>query len=330
MTNTIQTLNPNIISSIQECIGNTPLFQLNNLFPEKNVNVYAKLEMMNLGGSMKDRPAQFLIKRGMEEGKINSKTHLIESSSGNLGIALALLSKFYNLSFTCVVDPKISKTNLKIIEALGANVSMVDDPDENGGYLKTRIKRVNELLANTPNAYWINQYANENNWKSHYHGAGSEIVKQLDGQPLDILIAPVSTSGSIMGISRRLREAYPKLMVVAVDAVGSIIFNSPSAPRELPGIGSSRVPELLNTDEIDQVIHVNDYDSAIACREILQKEGIFSGGSSGSVVSAIKKLIPTLPVSKETNVVTIFPDRGERYLDLVYDDQWLNKVKGMQ
>lgn len=131
-----------------------------------------------------------------------------------------------------------------------------------------------------------------------------------------------------MGISRRLREAYQNLTVIAVDAVGSIIFDSPSTPRELPGIGASWVSELLNKDEIDQVIHVNDYDSAMACRKILQKEGIFSGGSSGSVISAIKKLIPTL--SKETNIVTIFPDRGERYLDLVYDDQWLNKVKVMQ
>ncbi|WP_050182231.1 2,3-diaminopropionate biosynthesis protein SbnA [Domibacillus robiginosus] len=328
MTNVGQTLNSDITKSIQNCIGNTPLFHLNNLFPASNINVYAKLELMNPGGSMKDRPAEFLIKKGFEEGKINNETHLIESSSGNLGIALALLSKFHNLQFTCVVDPKISKTNLKIIESMGANISMVEERDESGGYLQTRIKRVHELLATTPNAYWINQYANENNWKSHYYGTGNEIVEQLGGKPLDILIAPVSTSGSIMGISRRLREAYPNLMVIAVDAVGSIIFDSPSAPRELPGIGASRVPELLNKDEIDQVIHVNDYDSAMACREVLQKEGIFAGGSSGSVISAIKKLIPTL--SEDTNIVTIFPDRGERYLDLVYDDQWLNKVKAMQ
>lgn len=328
MTSAVHTVSPHTISSIKDCIGNTPLFQLKKLFPESNINVYAKLEMLNPGGSMKDRPAEFLIKKGIEEGKINSKTHLIESSSGNLGIALALLAKIHNLPFTCVVDPKISQTNLKIIKALGANVSMVKEPDEHGGYLQTRIKRVNELVNSVPNSYWINQYANQNNWKAHYHGTGREIVEQLKGEPLDILIAPVSTSGSIMGISRKLRETYPKLTVVAVDAVGSIIFNSPSSPRELPGIGASRVPELLNKDEIDQVIHVNDYDSAIACREILEKEGIFTGGSSGSVISAIKKLIPSL--TKETNIVTIFPDRGDRYLDLVYDDEWLNKIKGMQ
>jgi cysteine synthase A len=328
MTSVSQTFNSNIINSIKDCIGNTPLFQLNNLFPDSHINVYAKLEMLNLGGSMKDRPAEFLIRKGIEDGKIHSKTHLIESSSGNLGIALALLAKFHRLSFTCVVDPKISQTNLKMIKALGANISMVKEPDEHGGYLQTRIKRVNELLSTTPNAYWINQYANENNCRAHYYGTGREIVEQLDGKPLDILIAPVSTSGSIMGISRRLKEAYPNLSVVAVDAVGSIIFNSPSAPRELPGIGASRVPELLNKDEIDQVIHVNDYESALACREILDKEGIFVGGSSGSVVGAIKKLIPSL--TNKTNIVTIFPDRGERYLDLVYDDQWLNKVKKMQ
>lgn len=312
-----------IKQSIAECIGSTPVVSLRRLFPRKDVDLFAKLEYMNPGGSMKDRPARFIIEQGLKDGTITPNTHLIESTSGNLGIALAMITTLHNLKLTCVVDPKISPTNLNILKRFGAKVDMVSEPDENGGYLKTRIKRVNELVSKERNALWINQYANDNNWKSHYYGAGSELINQLP-ENIDYFLAPVSTSGSIMGISRKLREHFPNLKVIAVDAVGSIIFNSPAANRELPGIGASRVPEILNTAEIDDVIHVNDYESALGCRMLLEKEGIFAGGSSGSIIAALSKLIPSL--ASGSRVVTLFPDRGDRYLDLVYDDEWLEKV----
>lgn len=309
--------------SVIECIGNTPLVSLNRLFPPKEVQVFAKLEYMNPGGSMKDRPARFIIEQGLKAGTITPDTHIVESTSGNLGIALAMVARVYNLQLTCVVDPKISPANLNILKQFGANVVMVTEKDEHGGYLKTRIQKVKEIIQENPKTLWINQYANENNWRAHYYGAGSELVDQLpDG--IDYFVAPVSTTGSIMGISRRLRERFPKLKVIAVDAVGSIIFNAPPANREIPGIGASRVPEILNRDEIDDVIYVNDYESAIGCRKLLQTEGIFAGGSSGSVVAAIEKLIPHL---HHTKLVTIFPDRGDRYLDLVYNDEWLSRLK---
>lgn len=317
----------NIKNSIKECIGNTPMVYLHKLFANDRVKVMAKLEFMNLGGSMKDRPARYFIEQAMKEGMIQQDTHLIESTSGNLGIALAMLARFYNLSFTCVVDPKISKVNLRFIERLGANVVMVTTPDDQGGYLKTRIQKVQELLKTTKNSFWINQYANENNWRAHYHGTGEEIVQQLiaNGERADVLLAPVSTTGSIMGTGRRLRKQFPNLKVVAVDATGSVIFGAPPAAREIPGIGSSRVPELLQQDEIDDVIYVNDYESAMGCRELLDKEGIFAGGSTGSVITALQKIIPTL--RSDTRIVTIFPDRGDRYLDLVYDNEWVSKLK---
>ncbi|OCA85362.1 2,3-diaminopropionate biosynthesis protein SbnA [Bacillus wudalianchiensis] len=312
-----------IKQSIAECIGGTPVVSLNRLFSDQDMELFAKLEYMNPGGSMKDRPAKFIIERGLKDGTITPDTHLIESTSGNLGIALAMITRLYQLKLTCVVDPKISPTNLKILQRLGANVDMVTEPDEHGGYLKTRIKRVNELANIEKNALWINQYANEDNWKSHYYGAGTELIEQLPDR-IDYFLAPVSTSGSIMGISRKLRERFPNMKVLAVDAVGSIIFNSPPANRELPGIGASRVPEILNKAEIDEVIHVNDYESALGCRRLLETEGIFAGGSSGSIIAALQKMIPSLPSG--SRVVTIFPDRGDRYLDLVYDDEWLGKL----
>lgn len=310
-----------IKASIKDCIGYTPLVYLDRLFTQREIQVIAKLEYMNPGGSIKDRPASFIIEQGISSGLIQSrKTHLIESSSGNLGVAIAMVAKIYGLKFTCVVDPYIATTNLKILKQLGAEVEMVQQPDDQGGYLKTRISKVQELIKIIPNSFWLNQYANKLNWQAHYHGTGSEIAQQLD-EPVDYLVAAVSTTGSILGCARRLRQEYPQLQVIAVDAAGSVIFGAKPAPRKLPGIGSSRVPEILDRTQIDRVVYVNDAESVQGCRDLLLHEGIFAGGSSGSVIAGIQKLLPTLPVG--ARIVTLFPDRGERYLDTVYDDQWM-------
>lgn len=316
-------LAPEVVDSIADCIGRTPLVRLQRLFAGSGVDVFAKLELMNPGGSMKDRPARYIIESGLRDGTIHRDTHLIESTSGNLGIGLAMMAKLYGLTFTCVVDPKITQTNLNIIKRLGANIDMVSTPDDQGGYLQTRIKRVKELLAADPNGYWINQYANEKNWRAHYEGAGSEIVEQLDGR-IDYLVCAVSTTGSILGISRRIREAHPQVKVIAVDAVGSVIFGAQSAPREIPGIGASRVPELCTPAEIDEVVYVDDMESVDGCQSLLGAEGIFAGGSSGSVMAAIRKLLPKIP--RGSRIVTVLPDRGDRYLDTVYDDEWTAQI----
>ncbi|MDT9723959.1 2,3-diaminopropionate biosynthesis protein SbnA [Xylanibacillus composti] len=309
--------------SVRSCVGNTPLVRLSRLFPQEGLEVYAKLEYMNPGGSMKDRPARHMIEQGLREGKIHAGSHIIESTSGNLGIALATMAKLYGLEVTCVVDPNIAPTNLRMLRQMGAHVEMVLEKDVNGGYLLTRIAKVHQLLERIPDSYWINQYANEYNWRAYYEGTGGEIVNALDR--LDLLIAGVSTSGSIMGTSRRLREKFPHLKVVAVDAVGSSLFGATQGIRRLPGIGASRVPELLRREEIDQVVYVNDWESAMGCRALLHHEGIFAGGSSGSVIAAIQKLVPTW--EKGVSIVTLLPDRGERYLDMVYDDAWVEALE---
>lgn len=306
--------------SVLGCVGNTPLVALDRLFPEADVEVLGKLELMNPGGSMKDRPARHIIESGLADGSIPLGSHLIESSSGNFGIALAIAARLHQLRFTCVVDPKATSANVRIMRQLGASVEVVTEPDANGGYLHTRIARVRQLAAQTPNSVWINQYANARNWQSYYHGLGGELADQLT-RPPDYLFAAVSTTGSILGSARRLRERFGTLRVVAVDAQGSVIFGGSPGPRHLPGIGSSRVPELLNRNEIDDVVHIPDVEAAHACRQLLASEGIFAGGSSGSVIAAIAKTLPRLP--RPCRIVAVLPDRGDRYLDLVYDDQWL-------
>ncbi|MFI7638148.1 2,3-diaminopropionate biosynthesis protein SbnA [Nonomuraea sp. NPDC049400] len=307
-----------------DCVGNTPVVALRRLFPEPGVEVLAKLELMNPGGSMKDRSARHIIETGLAEGSIPPGSTVVESSSGNFGIALAMAARIHGLRFICVVDPKTTSANLALLHQLGATVEIVSEPDEAGGYLHTRIRRVKELLAEVPGAIWINQYANDRNWQAFYHGTGAELVEQLV-RPPSYLFAPVSTTGSILGCSRRLREHFPGLRVIAVDAVGSVIFGSAPARREIPGIGSSRVPELFRPDEIDDVVHVDDVEAAEACRDLLAAEGIFAGGSSGAVVAAIRRTLPRL--TTPSRVLAIFPDRGDRYLDLVYDDDWLERMR---
>jgi N-(2-amino-2-carboxyethyl)-L-glutamate synthase len=309
-----------VSASIIECIGGTPLVRLRRLF-DRGPQVYAKLELLNPGGSVKDRPARYIIERGLRDGTIAPGATIVESSSGNFGIALAMAARIYELDFVCVVDPRIAPLNLRILEQLGARVEMVQRPDPYGGYLHTRLERVQELVAEIPGAYWIDQYANELNAQCHYDGIGTEIVEALSEEPVDVFVAAVSTSATLMGAARRLRDAWPAIHVVAVDAQGSVIFGGPASRRSLPGIGSSRTPELLCEDEVDEVIYVDDFDSARGCRELLRGEGILAGGSSGAVIAAAQRVVATLPPT--ARVAAVLPDRGERYMDLVYDDAWV-------
>ena len=308
-----------ILGSVLDCVGTTPLVSLDRLFPHADVQVMAKLELMNPGGSMKDRSARHIVAEGLNDGSIPHGSRLVESSSGNFGVALAMAARIHGLRFTCVVDPMASDANIAIMRSLGADVERVEEPAEEGGYLAARLARVQQILAVEPDAFWINQYANDRNWLAHYHGTGAEVADALLLPPT-VLVAPVSTTGSILGCARRLREHAPDLRVVAVDAVGSVIFSgenaSPPGTRELPGAGSSRVPELHSPNEIDEVVHVDDATAAEACRELLLSEAIFAGGSTGSVVAAIRQILPTL--ERPARVVALFPDRGDRYLDRIY------------
>jgi len=309
--------------SVVACIGRTPLVELGRQFPPPGPTVIAKLELMNPSGSMKDRSAAYIVERGLADGAITSASHLIESSSGNFGIALATAARVHDLEFTCVVDPKTTPANLRVLIGLGARVELVTEPDEHGCYLGARLRRVAELCRETPNGVWINQYANEGNWQAHYHGTAAEILVDLD-RPLDCLVAPVSTTGTIVGLARRLREAFPALHVVAVDAAGSVIFGAPPGPRYVPGLGAGRPPELLEPGEVDEVVWVSDREAVAGCRALALSEGIMAGGSSGAVVAAIGRLRPRLPTHWQ--VLTVLPDRGDRYLDQVYNDAWVDHL----
>jgi 2,3-diaminopropionate biosynthesis protein SbnA len=306
-----------IHDSLAAAIGNTPVVRLARLFDGARCDVLAKLEYLNPVGSSKDRVARYVIEHWLADGTVIPGTHLVESSSGNFGLALAALGPLYGLSVICVVDPNICRENLAILRCLGATVEMVSEPDPNGGYLGTRLARVGQIVECQPNAVWVNQYANPLCWQAHYDGIAGEILEQVDGA-LDVFVAAVSTTATILGTARRLRERWPAVRVVGVDACGSVIFGGTPAPRRLPGLGSSRTPEILSKAEIDEVVYVREEDAIEGCHALLRTEGILAGASSGAVVTAVAQMRGRLPV--DGRVLLLLPDRGERYLDLVYGD----------
>ncbi|MEU1192378.1 2,3-diaminopropionate biosynthesis protein SbnA [Streptomyces sp. NPDC005859] len=304
-----------IHESIAGVIGHTPVVRLGRLFQNQHFEVLAKLEYLNPLGSMKDRVARHVIESWLADGTLQPGDRLVESSSGNFGIALAALGPLYGVQVTCVLDPNTCAANLSILANLGARIDVVSKRDSQGGYLETRLARVQDLIADDPRAVWVNQYANELCWQTHYQQTAEEIIAQVV-EPVDVLVVAVSTTATLQGIARRLREHWPGLIVVAVDAAGSVIFGGSSAPRRLPGHGSSRRPELAADCPHDHVMYVEEPDAVASCHALLQSEGILAGASSGAVVSAISRLGPLL--EPRSRVLTLFADRGERYVDLVY------------
>jgi cysteine synthase A len=306
-------------------IGNTPLVPLERVFADEDFHLYGKLEMLNPGGSVKDRAALRMVMEGMERGQIGPGTTVIESSSGNLGIGLAQVCSHLGVRFLCVVDTGITPANLAVLKAYGAQVEMVDKPDPvAGNLLAARIARVRELCAAIADSFWINQYANETNALAHRQTMG-EIDQALSGQ-IDYLFVATSTCGTLRGCSDYARHQGMKTRIVAVDAVGSVIFGYPPRKRLIPGHGASRVPELYRVGLEDAHINVTDGECVWGCRRLLRTEAIFAGGSSGAVIAAIGRYREQ--IEPGSTCVAILCDRGDRYLDTIYSESWVNENLG--
>ncbi|MCU0290081.1 MAG: 2,3-diaminopropionate biosynthesis protein SbnA [Acidobacteria bacterium] len=309
-----------IKSDILEIVGNTPMIQM-NVEGFHNLNLKAKLEFYNPTGSVKDRAAHYIIKKLLNLKEINKDTTLIESSSGNFGIALSAYCRKFGLKFICVVDPHINRVNEMLIRCNDAQVIKVTEPDENGGYLLNRIRKVNELQKEIANSYWVNQYGNPYNAEAYSETLAEEILAVVDR--LDYVFLGISSGGTITGVSSKIKKKFPQAKVIAVDIVGSVIFGHPAKKRFIPGIGSSMVPSILKNAKIDGVVMMDEIGTIQMCHELIKKYNIFAGGSSGSVYGAIKKYFSEKVIEQETHVVTIFPDRGERYGDTIYNEEWV-------
>jgi 2,3-diaminopropionate biosynthesis protein SbnA len=308
---------------ILAAIGKTPLIEMKRVVP--GVRLFAKLEQSNPGGSTKDRPALCVIEHGLATGAIQPDTVVIESSSGNMGIGLAQVCLYHKLRFICVVDPKASPQNIRLLRAYQAEVDMVSIPDRaTGEYLPARIQRVRELVEIFDRAFWPNQYANECNAMAH-HRTMQEIVEGLEGG-LDYLFCAVSTCGTLRGCAEYKKRHSLATRIIAVDAEGSVIFGGQKGKRLIPGHGAAIVPALFDASLADGCIHVTDAECVVGCHHLLQEEAILAGGSSGAIVAAIEQFRPH--IQEGAVCVAILPDRGERYLDTIYSSLWVKQHFG--
>jgi|SRR5215212_771796 len=310
---------------ILSIIGDTPLVRLERAIEDCHFNLIAKMEACNPGGSIKDRSALKLIDHGIETAAINVGTTIVESSSGNMGIGLAQACAYYGLSFICVVDPKATVQNIRLLETYGAHVEMVTQPDAGTGeFLQARINRVQELLGAIENSFWPDQYSNIYNALAH-HQTMHEIAVALDGK-LDYLFCATSTCGTLRGCAEYVRDNGVQTKIIAVDAIGSVIFGGPKAKRLVPGHGAAVRPPLYRPGLAETCIQVSDLDCIVGCRRLAQREAILAGGSSGGMLMAVEQFKENIPAN--STCVVILADRGERYLDTIYSDVWVKEHFG--
>ncbi len=315
-------LSPRSLRSMLDTIGATPLSPLWMRSQGRRRRVLLKLEGHSLTGSIKDRTALSLV-RGLQARRVASLpgSTIVESTSGNLGVALALICRALGHSFVAVVDPHVTGENLAKMSALGAEVDMVGEPGGNGSCVASRLARVAELRARTPALVWANQYGDVANPLAHRTSTAPEIMRQMDRR-LDAVFVAVSTCGTLVGMASFLRRFSPRTRVIAVDAVGSAVFGGEASPRLLVGIGSSRQPDFAIEGLYDDVVRVDDETAFSACRQLDDRCGLRVGGSSGAVLAACHRYLAEAPELER--VVCICPDTGDNYTSTIWDDGWLH------
>lgn len=312
------------LSAVQSWFAATPVVQVE----DEKIDLFAKLEFINPNGSAKDRSAYWILKRGIERGDITEETTIVESSSGNFAMSMASFCRALGLHFIPVIDPNCNPATEGSLRALCDHVEKVTVPDATGGYLRTRLERVAQLRDKLEYGYWPDQYASVDAADAHYTLTGAEVLSEFD--ELDYLFVGVGTGGTISGLSRRLKQRFPQMTVVAVDAVGSAIFGQEPALRRIPGIGSSIVPNLLKSALIDDVQIISELETVIGCRQLLRRSGLYAGGSTGSVYAAVQRYFAGIPVdrAKKRSVLFLCADRGTAYAGTVYNDAWVLKFLG--
>lgn len=313
--------------NVLAAIGNTPLVKLERLFPKRTFEVHAKLEGMNPGGSAKDRPAMEIVRAALDSGQVDPDTLVVEASSGNMGVGLAQACAYHGLRFRCLVDLKTTPQTRGILEAYGAELEIVEEPDPvSGELLPAKLKKIEKLRQSGEKIFWVNQYANPANSKAHYTATMREIHEDLGRAP-DVLFVATATCGTLRGCLDYLRDHELRTQVVAVDALGSQIFVNTRHPRLVPGLGSAIQPALRPDDTFTyRHVQVDDVDCVVGCRRLVQKEAILAGGSSGGVVTAISREAANIPPG--ATCVAILADRGERYLDTIFSDAWVHRHLG--
>ncbi|TQJ92484.1 PLP-dependent cysteine synthase family protein [Streptomyces sp. SLBN-31] len=297
-------------------VGNTPVLWIDEPFAPPGRGFYAKLEGANPGG-LKDRPGLHMVREARRRGALTPGAPIVESSSGTLGLGLALAGLTYGHPVTVVTDPGIEPSMLRLLTALGVRVDQVTAPHTDGGWQEARRRRVAELLAEGPGAYCPDQYHNPDNVAA-YRPLAAELLAQLGR--IDVLVAAVGTGGHSAGVAAGLRESSPELRLIGVDATGSTIFGQPARPRLMRGLGSSIHPCNVDYDAFTEVHWVAPAEAVWACRRLARRHYATGGWSVGAVALVAGWAARTYPVG--TRIAAIFPDGPHRYLETVYNDAW--------
>ena len=286
--------------------------------------LFLKCEGFNFAGSIKLKAAAEMVAGAERDGRLTPKSILVESSSGNLGVALSMIAASKGYRFLCVTDSRCNLSTRLMMEALGSQVHVITEPDAKGGFLGARLDYLRALCASDDRYVWLNQYTNPDNWKAHYRTTAPAIARQFPR--LDVLFVGAGTTGTLMGCTRFFREWHRPVRVVAVDSVGSVTFGGAPGRRMIPGLGMGVRPPLLDESLVDEAVHVEEADTIRACHR-LARHGFLFGGSTGTVVSGAMGWLADHD-ARGLTAVAIAPDLGERYLDTIYQIKWLQNVYG--
>lgn len=326
------TRNKEITQNILELVGQTPLVQLHRITKELKGNYYAKLEAFNPGHSAKDRIAIHIIEDAENRGIIKPGDTIVETTSGNTGFSLAMISMVKGYRCILAVSSKSSQDKIDMLKTMGAEVHVcpanvaADDP-------RSYYEVAKRIHKETPGSVYINQYFNELNADAHYHSTGPEIWEQTNGKVTHVVVAS-GTGGTISGIGKYLKEQNPDIKILAVDAFGSIlkkyhetkeIDENEIFPYRIEGLGKNLIPTATNFDVIDVYEKVTDKEAAITAREIVTKEGIFPGYTSGAVMQAAKQYNAKGYFNNNSEVILVFPDHGSRYMNKIYSEAWMKE-----
>jgi len=321
-----------VYDNVLSLIGNTPLIKLNKITSKYPGNFYAKVEGFNPGHSTKDRIALFIIEAAERKGLLKPGDTIIETTSGNTGFSLAMVSIIKGYKCMLAVSSKSSPDKIDMLKTMGAKVYVcpahvpADDPRSYYEVAKT-------LHKETENSIYINQYFNELNIEAHYNSTGPEIWKQTEGK-ITHLVACSGTGGTISGIARFLKEQNSDVNIIGIDAYGSVLkkyhetreFDENEIyPYRIEGLGKNLIPTATDFDQIDRFVKVTDQGSALTARELASSEGLFVGYTSGAAVEGLKQLNEEGEFNEDSIVVVVFPDHGSRYMSKIYSDTWMDQ-----
>jgi len=296
-----------VADDITQLVGETPILKLKRIAPPGGAEIYAKLEYLNPGGSVKDRAAIGIIRRAEAEGRLKPGGTIVEATAGNTGIGLALIGVNRGYKVALFVPERFSEEKVMIMRALGAEVTRT--PDAEG--MLGAIKRANELAGRDPDAFMAGQFENPANPDYHYETTAAEIFDQMEGR-IDAVVIGAGTAGTFTGIARYMKERLPKVFAYAVETQGSILGGGQPGPHKVEGIGSSFIPKNFDPSVCDEVIMVNDPDAFGMVKELAAREGVLAGSSGGANVAASVRVAKRL--GPGSRVVTMIPDSAERYL----------------